>query len=88
MLKIGDKVRYSNDYISKHSFLAPGQRRSKRKSKWFNRRRGEQKIMTVVYVRKGEYDWQHQRYTGDLIRLAERDGWINSYWLRFVRRDT
>lgn len=88
MLKIGDKVRYSNDYIAKHNVIALGQRRSKRKSKWFNRRRGDQKIMTVLHIRRGEYDWRNKGYTGDLIRLAERDGWINSYWLKFVRRDT
>jgi hypothetical protein len=89
MIEVGDKVRYSNEYIAKHCFFAPGQRRSKRKSKWMNRRRGKQGVMTVLAVRKGEYDWRNKKYTGDLICL---DGlpfkWINDHWLRFVRRDT
>jgi hypothetical protein len=88
MLKIGDKVRFSNEYIAKHYIIGTGQRRSKRKSKWMNRRRGEQKVMTVIDIRKGEYDWRNKRYTGDLIILDEPFKCINSHWLRFVRRDT
>ena len=61
MIEVGDKVRYSNEYIAKHRFCAPGQRCSKRKSKWMNRRRGKQKVMTVLYIKRGKYDWKNKR---------------------------
>ena len=88
MIEAGDKVRYSNKYLT-----SIGRKRSVRKSKWFARRRGEQKIMTVLAIRKGRYDWKSKRYTGDLILLDNKSGflpftWINVHWLRFVRKDT
>lgn len=95
MLKVGDKVRFSNEYIAKHSILAPGQRRGRN---WFKRRRGKNKVMTVLKVEKGQWDWRTKRYAGDIIMTDElvedftpgkfRYKLINAHWLRFVRRDT
>ena len=91
MIKAGDKVRYSNEYIAKHQLIAPGQKRGKRRSKWFNRRRGDQRVMTVVRVIPGRYDWKIKKYTGDIVVLDIENtvhNIINTHWLRFVRRDT
>ena len=90
MLKVGDKVRFSNEYIAKHNIIAPGQRRGRH---WSKRRRGEQKVMTVLAVQKGHWDWRVKQYSGDIITLDEVGTFvpfkfINAHWLRFVRRDT
>ena len=83
MLKVGDKVRYSNEYLK-----AFGPR-----SRHWNKRRGKQQVMTVISVTQGQYDWKNKKYTGNIVKLDRStltglSPYINTYWLRFVRRDT
>jgi hypothetical protein len=91
MIEVGDKVRFSNEFIAKHNLFAPGQRKGRQ---WYKRRRGEQKIMTVLAVRNGVYDWRIKKYTGDLVLIEDVEDklipikWLNAYWLKVVRKGT
>jgi len=86
MIRVGDKVRYKNKYLAAHMVLAPGRRRNRH----YRSRRGEQKIMTVTHISRGNYCWKTKRYSGDLVKTDQSEPWrwINTYWLSFVRRDT
>lgn len=86
MLKIGDKVRYRNQYLT-----GIGKRHGRSRIKC---RRGEQRVMTVIDIGRGKWDWRTKKYSGDLVLVdcpldnLHPFSWINAHWLKFVRRGT
>lgn len=78
MLKVGDKVRFSNRYLKLFGTYKHGKYK-----------KAKQQLMTVKSIAGGSYDWRSKKFTGQLVLVDPAPtlyGIINSQWLRFVRR--
>jgi len=78
MIKVGDRVRFSNEYLK-----SIGSRRGRN----YKLRRGKQRIMKVLRVYRTVWDWR-SRKSNTIVTVLVGDSTkaISTYWLRFVYR--
>ena len=75
MIKVGDIVRFSSDYIRLIS---------SRRTRKYRTQRGKQELRCVTAIHNVGYDWRRRKHHFLVLLDNEQD--MDITWLRFVRR--